>query len=252
MTLYQATNIERYLYGYVPDGNKCTVVLKTDSGTFKAVTDEEGYFTASVKLLKAGSSITVHAYKSSGGTTNKGYPKTYSVEDANEMYTEIRDVKIHIDKVTDKDKKISGKWTEIDSKVYICADGREYVATTDDDGKYSVDIKARLKIGTPVYVLSRSTRGSVKGMRKYNVTLGAPINPVIVGRVTIESRYVKVYTKENCSVTLKIGARKYVKNSGVYNRGTNRYYYTFKVARAKAGVKVRAYAKIRQEGLLVR
>ena len=159
------------------------------------------------------------------------------------MYTEIRDVKIHIDKVTDKDKKISGKWTEIDSKVYICADGREYVATTDDDGKYSVDIKARLKIGTPVYVLSRSTRGSVKGMRKYNVTLGAPINPVIVGRVTIESRYVKVYTKENCSVTLKIGARKYVKNSGVYNRGTNRYYYTFKVARAKAGVKVWAYAK---------
>ncbi len=243
VTLYQATNIERYLYGYVPDGNKCTVVLKTGSGTFKAVTDEEGYFTASVKLLKAGSSITVHAYKSSGGTTNKGYPKTYSVEDANEMYTEIRDVKIHIDKVTDKDKKISGKWTEIDSKVYICADGREYVATTDDDGKYSVDIKARLKIGTPVYVLSRSTRGSVKGMRKYNVILGAPINPVIVGRVTIESRYVKVYTKENCSVTLKIGARKYVKNSGVYNRGTNRYYYTFKVARAKAGVKVRAYAK---------
>lgn len=243
VTLYESSNIERYVYGYVPGGNKCTAVLKTANKTYKAVADEEGYFTASVGILAAGSSITVHAYKKSGGITKKGYAKTYVVSDAKEMYTERRDVKIHIDKVTDKDKQVTGKWTETDTKIYICAGNREYITTTDEDGKYSVNLKARLKIGTDVYVFSRSTRGNIKGMRKFSVVLGAPITPVVVGKVTIKTRYVKVYTKENCTVTLRVGSMKYVKTKGVYNSNTRRYYYTFKIARSKAGKKVQAYAK---------
>ncbi len=243
VTLYQATNIERYVYGYVPGGNNCTVVLKTEDKTYKAVADEEGYFTASVGILTAGTDITVHAYKRSGGTAKKGYAKTYTVEDANELYTELRDVQIHIDRVTNKDKQISGKWTETDSKIYICAGNREYVTTTDEEGRYSVDIKARLSIGSPVCVLSRSTKGGIKGMRIFNVVLGPPIKPVVVGSINTGTRYIKVYTKENCEVTLRAGAQKYIKTSGVYNSSTNRYYYTFKITPVRAGAKVYAYAR---------
>lgn len=243
VTLYQASNVERHVYGHVPDGNKCTVVLKTANKTYKAVTDEEGYFTASVGILGAGTDITVHAYKNSGGTNKKGYPKTYTVEDANELYKELRDVNIHIDKVTDKDKNISGKWTETDSDIYVCADSREYITTTDEDGRYNVDIKARLAIDTPVYVLSRNTKGGINGIRIFKVVLGTPITPVVVGSINTSTKYVKVYTKENCEVTLKAGSKKYVKSSGTYNSSTKRYYYTFRISAARAGANIRAYAK---------
>ena len=155
----------------------------------------------------------------------------------------FRSVNIHIDKVTDKDKSISGKWTETESDIYICAGGREYLATTDEDGKYSVNIKARLAIGTPVYVLSRSTSGGINGIRIFKTVLGNPVTPVIVGSINTSTKYVKVYTKENCEVTLKAGSKKYVKSSGSYNKSTKRYYYTFKISAARAGASVRAYAK---------
>lgn len=244
VTLYQASNVERHVYGHVPDGDECTVVLKTANKTYKAVTDEEGYFAASVDILSAGTDITVHAYKSSDdGTAKKGYPKTYTVENADELYKELRDVEIHIDKVTDKDKEISGKWTETDEELYICADNMEYVAVTDEDGKYSTDIKSRLSIGTPVYVLSRSTKGNIKGIRVFKVVLGAPITPVVVGSINTNTRYIKVYTKENCEVTLKAGSKKYIKTSGSYNSSTKRYYYTFKIQAVRANAKVTAYAR---------
>lgn len=242
VTLYEILDVERYIYGYVPDGDNCSVSLNTGSKTYKAVTDEEGYFTASVGTLLAGSSVTVYAYNNSDSAVKKGYPSTYAIEAAKDEYTKRREVGIHIDKVTDKDKKVSGKWTETDSKIYICAGGREYVTTTDENGKYSVDISARLKIGSPVYVLSRSTKGSIKGMRRFNVVKGAPIAPVVVGSINTSTRSVKAYTKENCTLTLKIGPKKYVKNSGSYSRSTNRYYYTFSVTAPKAGATVRAYA----------
>lgn len=136
-----------------------------------------------------------------------------------------------------------GKWTETDSKIYICAGNREYVTTTDEEGRFSVDIKARLSIGSPVCVLSRSTHGGIKGMRIFKVVLGPPITPVVVGSINTKTRYIKVYTKENCEVTLRAGAQKYVKNSGVYNKSTNRYYYTFRISSVKAGAKVFAYAR---------
>lgn len=239
VTLYEMFDVERYVYGHVPDADSCTVVLKAGTKTYKAVADEEGYFTASVGVLSAGSEVTVHAYKGSG----KGYPSVYTVTSAKDEYTKRREIGIHIDAVTDKDKTVSGKWTEPDSKIYICAGNREYVTTTDEDGRYSVDINARLSIGSPVYVLSRSTKGGITGMRRFNVVKGAPIAPVVVGSVKTNTKSVQVYTKENCTLTLKVGPKKYVKNSGTYNKSTNRYYYTFNITTPRAGATIRAYAQ---------
>jgi len=246
VTLYDVYDIERYVYGRVPGGKKCTVVVKTPEKAYKAVADEEGYFTASVGVLEAGSEIKVHAYKrKADGTAKKGYAKTYTVESAEEMYPDLREVTIHIDEVTDKDKKISGKWTADNEKIYICADNMEYVTTTDDDGKYSVDIKSRLSIGTPVYVLSRNTKskGGITGMRRFKVILGAPAAPVITSQVTTDTRYVEVYTKEECTVILKTGSKKYTSTDGAYNRELNRYYYTFRITGARQGASVQAYAR---------
>jgi len=80
-------------------------------------------------------------------------------------------------------------------------------------------------------------------MRIFKVVLGPPIKPVVVGSINTNTRYIKVYTKENCEVTLKAGAQKYVKTSGVYNSSKNRYYYTFRIDPVKAGAKVFAYAR---------
>lgn len=239
VTLYETFDVERYVYGHVPDGNNCTAVLKIGSKLYKAKTDEEGYFTASVGVMSAGSTMTVYAYKGSG----KGYPVEHAVKAAKDVYPERREIGIHIDAVTDKDKKISGKWTETDSKIYICAGNREYIANTDENGRYSVNIPARLGIGSPVYVFSRSTKGKMTGMRRFVVVKGAPIAPVLVGNFKTTTRYIEAYTKENCTLVLKVGPKKYVKNSGAYNKGTNRYYYTFNIAAPRAGATVRAYAQ---------
>ncbi len=243
VTLYEISDIERYAYGYVPDSGGCTVALVDGSKKYEAVTNDEGYFKASIRNISAGSAVTAYAYKKSSGKIKKSYVKTYVVESAAELYTQRRDVKIHIDEVTDKDMTVSGKWTEPDSKIYICAGGSEYVATTDEDGYYDVDLRARLRIGTPVYVMSRSVKGGIKGMRKFNVTLGAPLAPMVVGRVDAASRYVMVYTREKCAVTLKVGKKTYSRSENAYVKRGARYYYTFKIERARAGAKIRAYAK---------
>ena len=80
-------------------------------------------------------------------------------------------------------------------------------------------------------------------MRKFATVLGAPVAPVIVGRPLSTSKYAKVYTKEQCRVTLKIGANEYVMNTGKYDSSTGRYYYVFKIKKAKAGAKIRVWAR---------
>lgn len=242
-TLYEISDVERYIYGYVPDGNGCSVELNIDNRVYDAIADEEGYFAAPVGVLSAGDAVIAYAYDDTGSTVKNGYPSTYLVQSAEDMYEERREVGIHINKVTDKDREISGKWTEPDSKIYVCAGNREYITTTDGSGRYSVDIRARLRIDSTVYVLSRSTKGSIKGMRRFNVVEGAPIAPVVVGVIKTTTEYVKAYTKENCTLTLKIGSKKYVQNSGVYDSSTNRYYYTFSVTRPRAMANVQAFAQ---------
>ncbi len=243
VTLYECSDVERYVFGYTPEGNNCRAAVKIGSKIYRTTTDEEGYFSIKVGALTAGSTITAYAYKNSGGTTKRSILKNYVVSDAKALYTERRDVKIHIDVVTDKDKVVSGKWTEPDSKIYICAGGQEYITTTDENGKYKVELNSKLAIGSAVFVMSRSTKGGINGMRRFNVILGAPIAPVVVGRVTVKTRYLKVYTKEACDITLKIGNKTYTKSKNANDKEGNRYYYQFKIARAKAGAKIRAYAK---------
>lgn len=239
VTLYEVFDVERYVYGYVPDGNNCTAVLEIGNKLYEADTDEEGYFTAPVGVLSTGDTITVYAYKGS----KRGYPIEYMVDAAKDIYAQRREIGIHIDVVTDKDKKISGKWTETESKIHICAGNREYITNTDENGRYSVNISARLAIGSPVYVFSRNTKGGITGMRRFNVIKGAPLNPVVVGTIKTTTKYVEVYTKENCTVTLKVGAKKYVKNNGAYNKSTNRYYYTFSITTPRTGINVQAFAQ---------
>ena len=242
-TIFQASDVERYVYGYIPDAQECKVAVKVGNNIYRGRVQNDDFFAVKVGKLNAGDVMSVYGYETTDEGVKRAYIKTHTVESAKTLYSTLRQVEIHIDKVTDKSTQISGKYTEADTKIYVCINGKEYITTTDENGKYSVKISSRPKIGDTVYVLTRSTRGAIKGMRKFATVLGAPVAPVIVGRPLSTSKYAKVYTKEPCKVTLKIGANKYVMNTGKYDSSTGRYYYIFSIKKPKAGAKIRVWAR---------
>ncbi len=243
-TVYMVSNAERYVYGYIPDGTNAKVAVKVNSKEYRGKADEQGYFTVSVGSMPAGKTISVYGYKkASDGKIKKGYAKNVTVQNIDELYKSYKDTDIRISKVTDKDRQVKGACLEADTKIYICADGKEYRTTTDEEGAYSVNLAKRMKVGSSIYAILRSTKGGIRGMRKYNVVLGAPKMPVLAKKVTRKSNYIKLYTKELCTVVVKIGNRRYVKNNGTYNSKLKYYVYTIKIKRAKRGEKIRAYAK---------
>lgn len=244
-TVYTVSSADRYVFGYVPNSGKCTVVLKLGKKQYTARADAAGYFRITTPRLHAKTTFKVYGKDKVKGKTRVGVSKTKVVKTASEVYTKHRNTKLHIGNVTNKSSYVTGRWANGRATVYVFVDGIVYVRKTNKDGDFKFKLKKHVAVGTGIYAIIRTAHGaSIKAMRKRAVSLGKPSVPNIYGRLTTRTRKIIVLTKEKVPrVVLRIGKNRYTrtKTSG-YSKRMHRYRYIFKIRRYPYRTHLRAFA----------
>lgn len=240
--VYEVSNIEKSIRGYVPSGANMNVTLTLGSNTYEAVTDKNGNFLINFRdQLTAGQSLTVTASDTKNGALRRSFPTKVIVEDI-EDYVRTGKSSLTINRLTDKSNLISG-YNYDGGNVYIAISegkGSKFMnsivsVATDDTFRYSYDLEEKLKSASRVYVMTRYTDGEILLANAVSVLAGRPEMPSLVKEVTNTDKLVEVIADQDCEVTLKIGKKTYTSKDYQYDEMNNRYIYAITIDRELSG-----------------
>lgn len=249
--VYDVTNIDNALYGYIPDSKELIydVFLTINDRTYYSRTDNKGSFTFQMEeQLYAGQSLTVVAYDIKNGAIRASYPMQVIVKDI-ESYVRTHSINLTLDMVTDKSNLIEGYYYDLGT-IYLAiakGTGEEFSSTllkltTDDNGKISYQLEERLKVGTIVYAMARMPGGRILLANKAVVALGVPDIPLLVKEITNSDKTVEVIAEKDSEVTLTIGAKTYKTTVNRFDEINGYYIYSINTDRDISGTVVTATA----------
>lgn len=242
VVLYAPTDMEGYVFGYIPNDKACTIAIRKNNGLlYYGKSDSNGNFAVKVGTIKKGDVFTGYAKTGSGPYS---YPSKKTAISVNDLYTTKKDTDcLAIYKITDKDKVLTGKSNVKNGKVYVHIGDKAYAVSTEKNGKFTLKLSSYQKIGSTIYVVSRNTKGSMRNIYRRSVVLGPPRTPVFVSGVKKGSKKVVAKVPDQCSLVLKINKRRYTTKQIKYSKSKNAYIYTFKIAKLKEKQKMTLYAK---------
>ncbi|MBS4200614.1 hypothetical protein KHA93_13325 [Bacillus sp. FJAT-49732] len=227
-TASQVSDKDKKVTGKAEIDSKVTVKAGTKVlGT--ATTNKSGNYTVTLKSAqKAGTVLFITATDKAG---NESAERKVTVLDKTPPSIPTAT------KVSDKDKKVTGK-AEAGSKVTIKA-GNKVVgtATTNKSGNYTVTLKSVQKAGTVLYITATDKAGNISTARKVTVNKTPPAAPK-VNKVTIKSTSVIGKAEANSIVYLKVGS-KVIASGKVGNNGN----FSIMLKKQKAGTTLQIYSK---------
>jgi 2',3'-cyclic-nucleotide 2'-phosphodiesterase/3'-nucleotidase/5'-nucleotidase len=250
--VYEISNIERSLSGYVPTSSKKIYQVDiTIKGTnYTVMTDQSGKFNLSFQeQLTAGETITVTASDTKNGAKRNSYTAAIKVRDIEEFVKTDRN-SLTLNRITDKSTIISGNYEEAGTVYVAVANTSDnqftntlYTLEADENGRFKYYLPESLEEGNTVYAMVRFTDGRILTANKLTVSAGIPDMPSLVKKITNADNSVQVIAKKNCEITLKIGANTYTATSYQDDKQNNRYIYSFEIERAMSGSEVKVTAK---------
>ncbi|WP_144462534.1 Ig-like domain-containing protein [Siminovitchia fortis] len=195
----------------------------------KAVSDSKKSFSVAIKKQKAGTKLQVYAVDKAG---NKSDAVAVTVIDKTPPAMPT------VSKVSNRDLKVSGK-AEAGSKITVTAGGKVIGSgMADKAGKYAVNLKARRKAGTALYVKAADKAGNVSKERKVIVVDKIPPKVPEVNKVTNKTTAVKGKTEKGATVSVKSG-KKVLGTAKANDKGS----FTVKVKKQRVGTLLEIYAK---------
>lgn len=244
---YSLVDTESTIYGNVvsvTSNKKLTVILTVDGVDYAAVADNNGNFKVNlVSPLTAGMTVSAYStdlkdgkYRNSKTTTTKVKSVT-TLEKSDEITlsnTAYNSSKVTINYLPKKKIVISIPY--VDGTIDIAA-------TTNSNGVYTVKLTKELQEGALVKVVSRNNLGKLEAVSYTLVTYRQPTKPVLITKLNNTSKYMKVVTKEDCTLFVEIGMQIYQSDKGVYNKEQNGYVHVIKFDRLPSGTKVSMYAR---------
>lgn len=243
--VYEVSNIERNLYGYVPNTKKSIQVAVTIGKTTRTVkTAKDGSFTLSFKdQLQKGDIIQVQAIGSINGVTRRSYTTQVKVRDINDYIDDSESLVFDI--ITDKSTLISGMNLD-EGTVYLAivkGTGSRMENTlkeleTDADNSFQYLMDKALPLGTTVYAMTRFTDGNILQAAKTTVIEGIPGKPVLIKEITNTDKQVQVASKKDCTIEVKIGSKTFSSTDYVYDKEKDRYIYTVEINRSASASEV--------------
>ncbi|MCR2821437.1 glycosyl hydrolase family 8 [Lederbergia panacisoli] len=207
-----------------------TVTVKAGTkvlGSAKAKTN--GDYSVTIKTQKAGTVLSITAKDKAG---NVSAVKKITVSDKTPPKAPTAS------KVSDKDKKVTGK-AEAGSKVTVKA-GKKVLgsATANKSGKYTVKLKSAQKAGKVLTITAKDKAGNVSAARKITVVDKTPPAAPKVNKVTIKSTKVTGKAEAGSSVYVKVGSK--VIASGKASKNGN---FSVKIKKQRAGAVLQVTAR---------
>lgn len=245
--VYEISNIERSLNGYVPNTKKSIQVsIKIGNSTHTVNTEKDGSFSLRFSnQLQKGDIIRVQAIGSMNGGTRRSFTTSIKVRDI-EDFIKPASKSLVFEQITDKSNGIFGSSSE-EGTVYLAINkgkGKSMENTlvtleSDEDGSFKYILDEKLPVGTTVYAMTRFVDGKILNAAKYTVIEGRPDKPVFVKRVTNTDKQLQVASKKDCEITVKIGSKSYSSKKNEYDKEKDQYIYTVDINRSVSDSEVK-------------
>ncbi len=245
--VYEVSNIEKQVSGYVPGSDKkvYTITLTIGSKTYTTKTDKAGAF--SFKLndqLHAGQLLSFKSSAVMNGSARDSFTTEVIVNDI-EKYLKLTSTNLTINRLTSKSSIISGYYYD-GGTVYLAiseGEGKDfkntlYTLNTDEFDRWKYELDKHLEPGMKVYIMTRFSEGRILMSNRAIVIPGRPEMPVLLRDVTNTDKQVQVAADKDCEVILTIGSKTYSTKVYQKDEGKNRYVYTFEIDRDVSGTEV--------------
>lgn len=247
--LFDVTDAEKYVYGYVPGckaykGTTYDIIVRIGSEKYEGISDAEGNFAVEIyEPPKAGKTISVCARAAdSSGVKMESAHYDAVVQSAGSLAKES--FRIEIDDMTDKEDVITGTSEYGEELFRICYKNKNYEVVTDENGDYQLDLTRGIEAGTPVYVISRYEDGELDRIVMTYVKKGRAQKPVIFeDEVTNNTKRLRIATDERCELVVCYGDQKIVTTDCEYDELLGEYMYTVKIPRNPSGTEFTVYAR---------
>lgn len=245
--VYEVSNIERSLRGYVPSNSKKVydITLYIGDKEYTTKTDNAGNFTFRfTDQLQAGQVLKISATDYKNGARRTSYLKEIIVNDI-EKYVRTSSTVLTINNVKQSSYMITGD--SLDSRtVYLAIAypngdtfrNELYTIEVDEFDRYRYMIEEEMPMGTKVYVMTRFIDGRILMANKSEILPPVPEAPTLIREVTNTDKTVQVIAGQDLEINLTIGTKTYKSSEYVYDEDNNQYIYTFKTDRDVSGTDV--------------
>ncbi|MDF2539063.1 MAG: hypothetical protein K0S76_2084, partial [Herbinix sp.] len=244
--VYEVSNIEKSLNGYIPTKEKkiYDILLTIGDKMYQAQTDKSGNFSYQLEeQLKAGQLLKVTVYDNKNGIIRTN--STEIIVNDIESYVINNSSELTINEVSSKSYIVKGTYLA-NAPVYIAISsgtGENFtnkliMVETDEFDNYRYRIEEILEEGMNIYVMARFTDGKILIANKTVVLPEKPEAPQLIKSVSNSDKLVQIAANKNCEVALTIGTKVYKTTVYQYDETTKRYIYSFVTDRDQSGTKI--------------
>lgn len=245
--VYEVSNIEKALTGYVPDpsGKIYDITMNMGDKTDTVRSDKDGSFSFEFEdQLQIGQMISITASDTKKGTVRNSFTTEVTVKNI-EDYVREGSENLKLNRVTSKSNLISGYYYT-GGTVYLAIGEGEgdnfhntlYILDTDDMFKFRYNLDEKLEPGTKVYAMVRFTDGRILQAGQATVLQGRPDTPSLLKEITNSDKLVEVIATKDCEVVLIIGQKTYTTKEYWYDEASSRYIYSLETDRDLSGTPV--------------
>ncbi len=238
---YPTYSTEKRVYGRIKEGKKGYIRAYYSNGKLagSGYSDSDGYFSIQVgRALKKEEIISITAAKTSDSKA-RSHPSKLEVEDIKDADT---GEDLIVNKVTAADTVITGTTDYKNAQITIIAGSTVKTGSAKANGDFEISLGKKLKKGTKIFILSRSSHGYFMSMKTKTVTVAPPGKPVIDSAIR-RTLKVHVLHKKNLTMRIRVDGRLYTDPSVRYVKSLKKYMYTFEVEDLDPGSKIVAIAK---------
>lgn len=245
--VYEVSNIEKSLNGYVPSNSKTVydITLYIGDKEYTTKTDNAGNFSFRfTDQLQAGQVLKISATDNKNGARRTSYLKEVIVNDI-ETYIRSSSSVLTMTNVTQDSRMISGN--SLNNKtVYLAIaypneeifSNNLYTLETDEFDRYRFTLEETLPLGTKVYVMTRFIDGRILIANKSEILPPIPEAPTLVKEISNTDKKVQVIAGQDLVINLRIGAKTYETAKYMYDEVNDQYIYTFATDRDVSGTEV--------------
>lgn len=241
-TINIVCDAENAITGKIPSSNQvCKVTVQVSGKKYTAKSAKNGKFEVETPSLKSGMLVSVYASDKSKGKTRKSASASCQVTSKKHYVSKAKKI-ISVKKITSRTVQLKGK-AKKGTDLYLNYGSSYTKLDLDKKGKFSYTLPRAIKSGEPVYFVDRHKNGSIIAVRQIKVKTVKPAKPQLSGAVTTKSKEMKILSKEDAKLIVKIGNKTKKVSKDYYSKGKQAYVYTVKLPQAAAGQKIICYMK---------
>ncbi len=233
---------ENAITGKVPSTKKaCKVIVKISGKKYTAKSAKNGKFEVETPRLKSGMLVSVYASDKSKGKTRKSASASCKVTSKKQFVAKAKK-NISVGKITSRTVTLKGK-AKKGTDLYLNYGSSYTKLDLDKKGKFSYQLPRAIKSSEPVYFVDRHKDGSILAVRQIKVKAVKPLKPQLSSAVTTKSKEMKILSKEDATLVVKIGSKTSKVSKDYYSKGKKSYVYTVKLPKAAAAQTIVCYLR---------